>query len=160
MGESRLAIAKLFSTLLRSLRQASKKFLFSCVTNGSLITEDIAKKLKQHNVAVGLSLDGWANIDKNRVFTDGKETFYSALKALAILKEAGVNTGISCTITKQNYMHAEEIVEFLQKLGIRTIGFNLLTRLKEPSKFEVPDPKQLAHHLFGSLLKSKRIAHV
>ena len=143
--------------IIEKLEQASKKFLFSCVTNGSLITEDIAKKLKQHNVAAGLSLDGWANIDKNRVFTDGKETFYSALKALAILKEAGVNTGISCTITKQNYMHAEEIIEFLQKLGVRTIGFNLLTRLKEPSQFEVPDPKQLAHHLFGAYLKAKEL---
>ena len=143
--------------IIEKLEQASKKFLFSCVTNGSLITEDIAKKLKQHNVAAGLSLDGWADIDKNRVFTDGKETFYSALKALSILKEAGVNTGISCTITKQNYMHAEEIIEFIQKLGVRTIGFNLLTRLKEPSKFEVPDPKQLAHHLFGAYLKAKEL---
>ena len=143
--------------IIEKLEEASKKFLFSCVTNGSLITEEIAKKLKQYNVAVGLSLDGWVNIDKNRVFTDGKETFYSTLKALAILKEAGVNTGISCTITKQNYMHAEEIVEFIQKLGVRTIGFNLLTRLKEPSKFEVPDPKQLAHHLFAAYLKAKEL---
>ena len=143
--------------IIEKLEQASKKFIFSCVTNGSLITEEIAKQLKQHNVGVGLSLDGWASIDKNRVFTDGKESFYQALKALAILKEAGVNAGISCTITKQNYMHAEEIVEFIQKLGVRTIGFNLLTRLKEPSKFEVPDPKQLAHHLFSAYLKAKEL---
>ena len=54
-------------------------------------------------------------------------------------------------------MHAEEIIEFIQKLGVRTIGFNLLTRLKEPSKFEVPDPKQLAHHLFGAYLKAKEL---
>ncbi len=143
--------------IIEKLEEASKKFLFSCVTNGSLITEDIAKKLKQHNVTVGLSLDGWANIDKNRVFTDGKETFYSALKALALLKEADVNVGISCTITKQNYMHAEEIIEFIQKLGVRTVGFNLLTRLKEPSEFEVPDPKELAHHLFAAYLKAKEL---
>jgi uncharacterized protein len=144
--------------IMKKLEAASKgKFLFSCVTNGSLITEATAKKLKQHNVTVGLSLDGWANIDKNRLFTDGKETFYSAIKALALLKEAGVNTGISCTITKQNYEHAEEIIEFIHKLGIKTIGFNLLTRLKEPNKFEVPDPKQLAHHLFGAYLKAKEL---
>jgi uncharacterized protein len=122
-----------------------------------LVTEELAKKLKQHNVTVGLSLDGWANIDKNRVFTNGKETFYSALKALALLKEAGVNTGISCTITKQNYKYAEEIVEFIQKLGIRTIGFNLLTRLKESSEYEVPDPRQLAYHLFRAYLKAKEL---
>ncbi len=143
--------------IIEKLEQASKKFMFSCVTNGSLITEDLAKKLKQHNVTVGLSLDGWANIDKNRIFTNGKETFYSALKALALLKEADVNVGISCTITKQNCEHAEEIVEFIQKMGIRTVGFNLLTRLKEPSEFEVPDPKQLAHHLFKAYLKANEL---
>ena len=129
--------------IIEKLEEASKKFLFSCVTNGSLMTEDIAKKLEQHNVAVGLSLDGWANIDKNRVFTDGKETFYSALKALALLKEADVNTGISCTITKQNYEHAEEIIEFIEKLGVRTVGFNLLTRLKEPVSLKFLTPKNL-----------------
>jgi uncharacterized protein len=144
--------------IIEKLEKASKeKFKFSCVTNGSLITEELAKKLKQHNVTVGLSLDGWANIDKNRVFTNGKETFYSALKAVALLKEAGVNVGISCTITKQNYKYAEEIVEFIQKLGIITIGFNLLTRLKEPSEYEVPDPKQLAHHLFNAYLKANEL---
>jgi uncharacterized protein len=144
--------------IIEKLEQASKnKFLFSCVTNGSLLTEELARKLKQHNVTVGLSLDGWANIDKNRVFTDGKETFYSALKALALLKEAEVNVGISCTITKQNYQYAEEIVEFVHKLGIRTIGFNLLTRLKEPTDYEVPDPKQLAHHLFKAYLKANEL---
>ena len=144
--------------IIEKLEQASKeKFKFSCVTNGSLVTEELAKKLKQHNVTVGLSLDGWAKIDKNRVFTNGKETFYSALKALALLKEANVNVGISCTITKQNYQYAEEIVEFIQKLGIRTVGFNLLTRLKEPSEYEVPNPKQLAHHLFNAYLKAKEL---
>ena len=51
--------------IIERLEQASKnKFLFSCVTNGSLITEELARKLKQYNVTVGLSLDGWANIDK------------------------------------------------------------------------------------------------
>ncbi len=143
--------------IIEKLEQASTRFKFSCVTNGSLLTEELAKKLKQHNVTVGLSLDGWVNIDKNRIFTNGKETFYSALKALALLKEADVNTGISCTITKQNYKYAEEIVEFIQKLGIRTIGFNLLTRLKEPSEYEVPDPKQLAHHLFRAYLKANEL---
>ena len=157
-GGEPLSNSEIVFYIIEKLEQAAKdKFRFSCVTNGSLVTEDLAKKLKHHNVTVGLSLDGWANIDKNRVFTDGKETFYSALKALTLLKDADVNVGISCTITKQNFQYAEEIVEFIQKLGIRTIGFNLLTRLKEPSEYEVPDPKQLAHHLFNAYLKANEL---
>lgn len=144
--------------IIEKLEQASKnKFIFSCVTNGSLVTEELSKKLKLHNVTVGLSLDGWAKIDKNRVFTNGHETFNSTLKALTLLKEAGVNVGISCTITKQNYEYAEELVDFFHKLGIKSLGFNLLTRLKDSSNFEVPDPKQLAQHLFKAYLKAKEL---
>jgi uncharacterized protein len=157
-GGEPLSNSEIIFYIIEKLNQASKnKFLFSCLTNGSLVTEDLAKKLKQYNVAVGLSIDGWANIDKNRVLVNGKETFYSALKALTLLKEAEVDLGISCTITKQNYKYAEEIVEFFHKLGVRSIGFNLLTRLKEASEYEVPDPKQLAYHLFMAYLKAKEL---
>ncbi len=157
-GGEPLSNSEIVFYIIEKLEQASKnKFVFSCVTNGSLLTDDLARKLKQHNVGVGLSLDGWASIDKNRVFTGGKETFYSALKALALLKELGVNVGISCTITKQNYEYAEEIVEFVHKLGVRSLSFNLLTRLKEPTEYEVPDPKQLAQHLFRAYLKAKEL---
>ena len=157
-GGEPLSNSEIVFYIIEKLEQASKsKFLFSCLTNGSLVTEDLAKKLKQHNVAVGLSLDGWANIDKNRVLVNGKETFYSALRALTLLKEAGVDLGISCTITKQNYTYAEEIVEFFHKLGVRSIGFNLLTRIKQAGEYEVPDPKQLAYHLFMAYLKAKEL---
>jgi uncharacterized protein len=157
-GGEPLSNSEVVFYIIEKLEQASKnKFVFSCVTNGSLLTEELARRLKQHNVGVGLSLDGWADIDKNRVSTEGKETFYSALKALALLKEAEVNVGISCTITKQNYEYAEEIVDFVNKLGVRSLSFNLLTRLKNASNFEVPDPKQLAHHLFKAYLRAKEL---
>jgi uncharacterized protein len=157
-GGEPLCNSEIVFYIIEKLEQVSKsKFLFSCVTNGSLVTEDIARKFREHNVTVGLSLDGWDDIDKNRVLTNGKETFYSAIKALSFLKEAGVNVGISCTITKQNYEYAEEIVEFVQKLGVRSIGFNLLTRIEGSSEYEVPDPKQLAHHLFRAYLKAKEL---
>ena len=112
-GGEPLSNSEIVFYIIEKLEQGSpNKFSFSCLTNGSLVTEELAQKLKQHNVSVGLSLDGWANIDKNRRLTNGKETFYSTLKALSILKQAGVDLGISCTITKQNYQYAEEIVDF------------------------------------------------
>jgi uncharacterized protein len=154
-GGEPLSNSEIVFYIIDKLEEASKnKFLFSAITNGSFITEDLAKKLKQHKVSIGLSLDGWDYIDRNRVSAEGKETFYSTLRALTLLKEAYVDVGISCTITKQNYNHAEEIVEFFHKLGIRSIGFNLFTRLKDSANFEVPDPKQLAHHLFMAYLKT------
>lgn len=157
-GGEPLSNSEIVFYIIEKLEQESKgKFSFSCLTNGSLVTEDLAKKLKHYNVAVGLSLDGWANIDRNRVLINGKETFYTTLKGLSLLREAHVDLGISCTITKQNYMYAEEIVEFFHKLGVRSIGFNLLTRLKDANEYDVPDAKQLAYHLFLAYLKAKEL---
>ncbi len=42
-------------------------------------------------------------------------------------------------------------------MGVRSIGFNLFTSLKEPNEYEVPDPKQLAYHLFRAFLKAKKL---
>jgi uncharacterized protein len=157
-GGEPLSNSEIVFYIIEKLEQNSpNKFSFSCLTNGSLVTEELAQKLKQHKVSVGLSLDGWINIDKNRRLSDGKETFYSTLKALSILKQAGVDLGISCTITKQNYQYAEEIVDFYYKLGVKSVGFNLLTRIKDAGDFEVPDPKQLAYYLFMAYLKAEKL---
>ncbi len=157
-GGEPLSNSEIVFYIIEKLNQGSpNKFSFSCLTNGSLVTEELAQKLKQQNVSVGLSLDGWANIDKNRRLTNGKETVYSTLKALSILKQAGVDLGISCTITKQNYQYTEEIIDFFHKLGVNSVGFNLLTRIKDAYEFEVPDPKQLAYYLFMAYLKAEKL---
>ncbi len=156
-GEPLSSSEIIFYIIERLERAVKNKFTFSCVTNGSFVTKELAKKLKENNVSVGLSLDGWYGINRNRVFTEGIETFNSTLRALTLLNEASVNVGISCTITKQNYEYAEEIVDFFHKLGIKSLGFNLLTRIKDSTEFEVPDPKQLAHHLFKAYLKAKEL---
>jgi uncharacterized protein len=147
--------------IIENLELACKdKFLFSCVTNGSLIDENVAQEFKRHNVIVGLSLDGWAELDKNRKTADGAETFYSAIRGLSFLKEAGVNLGVSCTITKQNCLHAEEIVDFVYKLGVKSLSFNLLTKLENAIEYAVPDPKQLAFSLFKAFVKARRLGIV
>ena len=125
-GEPLSSSEIIFYIIERLERAVKNKFTFSCVTNGSFVTKELAKKLKENNVSVGLSLDGWYGINRNRVFTEGIETFNSTLRALTLLNEASVNVGISCTITKQNYEYAEEIVDFFHKLGIKSLGFNLL----------------------------------
>ncbi len=80
-GGEPLSNSEIVFYMIEKLEQASKnKFVFSCVTNGSLVTEDLARKLKQHSVTVGLSLDGWANIDKNRVLLVEKKLFTQHLE--------------------------------------------------------------------------------
>ena len=40
---------------------------------------------------------------------------------------------------------------------MNSVGFNLLTRIKDAGEFEVPDPKQLASYLFMAYLKAEKL---
>jgi len=72
-------------------------------TNGSLVTKNIADFLRKHNVSVSVSIDGPKEVhDRLRQSTKGNGTFEQAIRGFKILKEAGVNTGISCTVGDHN----------------------------------------------------------
>jgi len=105
-------------------------------TNGTLIDEKIALILKKYNLEVGISIAGPKNIhDANRKYLSGRGTFSKTIKALELLKNLGVNVGISCTVSEESVKILPEIFKwFLEKLGITRMGFNPLL---ESSNFRV-----------------------
>ena len=83
---------------------------FLMYTNGTLITEDVAKRMaKSGNLTPAISVEGWRErTDERR----GAGVFDKVLAAMGRLRRAGVPFGISLTATRHN---AEEIFsdEFL-----------------------------------------------
>ncbi len=131
-------------------------FNFGVITNGSLIDEKTAEYFKKHSIHVGLSLDGWKDLDANRQYKIGKETFYSTIRALGILNEHDINAAISCTVTKSNYLYLRKIVEFFYGLGVKGVGFNLI--LDSTNKdYAVEDPKLLAYYLFDAFKRTTEL---
>jgi|GEM_PF-630368 len=122
------------------------------ITNGTLVTEEFAKKAKKYGMTVSISLDGGVYENIHRHDTK-KESFYKALRGIAILKEEGVQVGISATITKENVYKLPETLEFFKNLGIKGMGFNILLRTKE-NKELAPNPKTLAYFLYKAMKKS------
>jgi len=112
------------------------------ITNGSLITPEIAKVLRKHNVGVSVSLDGReTEHNRNRIFHSSKGTFIETTKGIQILKNHNVHVGISCTLTEGNLETLEEIATFLvNDLDIVSIGFNFL---RENPKFSLKDPEYM-----------------
>ena len=78
---------------------------FMVYTNGTLITEEISKRLSQAgNVFLCISVEGWRErTDERR----GKGVFDKVLSTMKLLREDGVPFGISLTGTRYN---AEEIL--------------------------------------------------
>ena len=75
-------------------------------TNGTLITADVAKKIKQHGVSyVGISLDGVGEV--NDKFRGVPGAFDRAVQGIKNCRDAGVRIGLRLTLTKKN-IHDQE----------------------------------------------------
>lgn len=140
--------------LVETLNTAAPgRFRFSMVTNGSLVTDELAERISATSISVGVSLDGWSELNVNRTFTGGGETTYDALRAIATLKKHKAKVGVSCTVTKTNVDHLIEIVDFVSKLHVTGIGFNLVLD-KRAQVHAVEDPTELARKMFHASVRA------
>ncbi|MEW6681005.1 MAG: radical SAM protein [bacterium] len=103
------------------------------ITNGSLVTEDIAKFFKDFNIGVTFSLDGQEiDNDKTRQYPDGRGTFKDVVKGLKNLQKYSCNVGICFTVGIQNVLNLMENVKFLvEELGVKVISYNVMHDLKK-----------------------------
>ena len=94
-------------------------------TNASLITEKIAKELKDINfLMVHVSLDG---ADKNsHEFVRGKDTFERTLRGIKYLTQNDIYTRIGTVIYKQNEDRLEDIVKLAIEFKANEIIFSFM----------------------------------
>lgn len=86
-------------------------------TNGTLITQSIAKKIKDIGFAyVGISLDGVQ--DTNDKFRGVKGAFNAALRGFENCLSIGQNVGLRLTMTKNNVQDMPSIFDFIDDVGI------------------------------------------
>ena len=94
-------------------------------TNGSLITEQIAKELKEMNFPmVHISLDG--HDKETHEYVRGKDTFEKTLRGIKFLTENNVYTRIGTVIYIKNENKLEEIVKLAIDLNTDEIIFSFM----------------------------------
>lgn len=91
-------------------------------TNGTLITNDLAKKIKKNKVSyVGISLDGIGEI--NDKFRGVAGAFDKAVQGIKNCRDAGVRIGLRLTLTKRNVRDLEHLFEFFEAENIERACF-------------------------------------
>ncbi len=91
-------------------------------TNGTLITADVAKKIKDQGVSyVGISLDGIGQINDKFRGVDG--AFDQAVQGIRNCMKAGVRVGLRLTLTKRNVQDIERLFDFFEEEGIERACF-------------------------------------
>ena len=117
----------------------------SLSTNGTLITKDVAHKLKDYGFSyVGISIDSIVPQYHDK-FRGVPGAFQSTLKGIKNSIEVGLDVGIRTTITKYNIREVPDIVKWSAEQGIKRVSFYLLDTIGrgEEIKEWLPTPEQL-----------------
>ncbi len=102
-------------------------------TNGTLITSDAARQLKDVGLSyVGISLDGLDEV--NDRFRGVKGAFRQALNGIAACREAGIKVGLRFTMNRFNQQEIPAIFDLLEERDIPRVCFYHLVYAGRGSK--------------------------
>ena len=87
-------------------------------SNGMLIDEHIAKKLKETGIStVSISLDS-SIPERHDEFRGVKGSWEYAIRAIKALRKSDIQVQVNTTVTKQNYDEIENIMTMIENLGV------------------------------------------
>jgi radical SAM protein with 4Fe4S-binding SPASM domain len=91
-------------------------------TNGTLITAEVAKNMKQQAVSyVGISLDGIGNV--NDAFRGVPGAFDKAVQGVRNCRDADLRVGLRLTLTRRNVQDLERLFDFFDTEDIERACF-------------------------------------
>jgi uncharacterized protein len=147
-----------FKHIIQKIRKQKLDYSFSIITNGSIMTDEIAKFIKENNVGISISLDGDKQInDLARITETNNGSFDRAIKTIKQLKKQDINVSISCTLGKHNYKDPGNIIKILKKYKIFGLGYNPLMNTESMS-ISLKQRKEMIDNLLAAekkIMKNK-----
>lgn len=105
-----------FKEIFQSLHKMG--FILSINSNGTMINEETIEWLKETPpVRINLTLYGASDETYERLCGNPKG-FTQAVRAIHLLKEAGITVKINCSVTPHNVEDLEDIIEFTKREGL------------------------------------------
>ncbi len=125
--------------LLELAQYATDKGMRAVIsTNGTLITKDIAAKLKKIGLSyVGVSLDGLQKTHDR--FRGMKGAFEQAIEGIRNCREAGIKVGLRFTVNKHNLADVPDMFDLLKSEKIERLCFYHLVYTGRGSKLREED---------------------
>ncbi len=83
-------------------------------TNGTLVSKDIARFIKDKEISVGVSLDGSKEYhDVNRIYKNGRGSYEDTIKGINNLIEHNIKPSIMVTVTAENLEGLPKLTKYL-----------------------------------------------
>jgi len=139
------------------LRHSQKAGLANIIaTNGTLIDEEMAHKLKEHGVVCNaISVD--ASKAAIHDFVRNKPgSFDLAMRAIEATKKAGILLQINTTAMEYNMPHLPELIEFADNCGAGIMLMYQLVAVGRGEKIEKATLKKAANKYLSELIAEKQ----
>jgi serine-type anaerobic sulfatase-maturating enzyme len=111
--------------LVQRWRRPGQRIEHTIQTNGTLLNDEWAEFFAEHQVLVGLSIDGPKDVhDTYRVNKAGRGSFDDVIRGHEVLRRHGVEVNILCTVHAANQDRALEVYRYFRdELGARYLQF-------------------------------------
>jgi uncharacterized protein len=126
-GEPLLEKTKIFQ-IIDLLDQMGKQVSihYKLSTNGTLLTDELVRRLLTKKVYMSLSLDGGPSVtDHQRKNAAGKGVTHQIVKGLQLLLKYNKATNVTCVITPESADRVAESIDYIFEQGVRFITTTL-----------------------------------
>ncbi|MFD7893687.1 cyclophane-forming radical SAM peptide maturase AmcB [Streptomyces sp. NPDC059743] len=111
-------------------------------TNATLITEAWCELLTRHEFRVGVSIDGPAALNSQRVDLRGRPAFDRIVRGIDRLRVHDIPFSVIAVVGTDGIDHPEELLDFMAGLGCRSVGFNMEEAEGINTDRQQPTPEQ------------------
>lgn len=148
-GEPLVRKKELFS-LMEQVDQTPSFEFYDLLTNGSLISDEVAIALKNQSKLrrVQVSLEGATPETNDAIRGDG--SYAETLTSIRTMKRHGLTVSVMCTVSKINYEEIPQLIELLSSEGVDTFA---MERLIPEGRGEQFSDKLLSPRELGELYK-------
>lgn len=138
-GGEPLIMNELFVDIVKYAEEKNYNWMFSIITNGTLVNGDIVDFCVKHNITIGLSLDGPAFIhDKNRKYkVTSAPSYNDCMKTKSLLDLKKCHYGLSIVLSRDVIDNKQDFFDWMFSNHQGDVFFNLLHfSNREPSASE------------------------
>jgi uncharacterized protein len=153
--------------LVERYRRPDQKVEHTFQTNGIALDDEWGAFLKEHNVLVGLSIDGPREMhDTHRVTRGGQGTFDLVMKGWQCLRRHDVDFNVLCTVNAANQDHGRRVYQFFRdEIGTKWMQFIPIIERATPETIHIanrgwserPKEKRLLYTQSGSLVTERSV---
>jgi uncharacterized protein len=105
----------------------------SLQTNGTTLTDEWCRFLKDHKFLVGISIDGPEHChDHYRCYSNGQPSFAATMRGLELLKKHGVEFNTLSVVNDYNSKFPSEVYKFLKGIGSHYMQFTPIVERTDP----------------------------